>query len=185
MAYISHAERKKTVKKLFRKMGTAFDCLRFMAVFKVCFEGSPFFESWPFRGLYSEWMLLMEQGEVYGYFIGGQCVGFISMMQYKKGLHPVTFAKNKDIGYLSHIAVLPQYRNNGIASEMLKYILARYKKMGYDIIYMRTNKVGSMSRGLAEIQGFNQIPGVEEEVTMLRTNGAVEGDKRIFLEKYF
>lgn len=123
-----------------------------------------------------------KEGILYGTFWCRELTGFIAIMPYEVGVHPVKYGKNERILYLSDVAVLSSYRKNGIGSNLIKRVIRYAKKFEYDRIYLRTNKVGSMSKSIAMKLGFTVMEGVEQEVMMERTGGKVEPDTRIFLE---
>lgn len=154
----------------------------FRAIFKEVFEGKPFFESWSEEELLEEFKHFNDEGLVFGSYWGEDCVGLISILQHEPGKYPVHFPDDEKILYLSDVAVLEDYRYNGVGTELMKKVVRYAKKYEYDRIYMRTNKEGSMSKSIAMKLGFTVIEGVEQEVIRKRHDGTVAGDTRIFLE---
>ena len=154
----------------------------FVTVFKV-FEDYPFFESWSATDLEEEFNMQSTNGEIFGYYVDRKCVGLISILPYVKGKHPVNFKNGKKVAYLSDVAVLPEYRGKGIASKLFDYIIAHTKVLGFEKIYLRTNKGISMVFGIAVKHGFTVMKGVEQDVERIRVDGIIQKDTRIFLEK--
>lgn len=156
----------------------------FKNVFKI-FEGYPFFEKWSEEDLKEEYEYYFEKGGfILGYFIHNECVSILALYPYVKGKHPVRYNERQKVMYLSDIATLESYRNQGIGTQMLQKSLEISKKMGYDYMYLRTNTEDiSMSAGIAKKVGFVKIPDASQYVEMIRSDGKVHKDLRIFLEK--
>ena len=154
----------------------------FKEVFKV-FRGYPYNEKWPCEEIKQEFLELKEKGKVFGYYIDNKCVGLITFYKMIENEHPVVFEKDKKVLYFSDVAVLPEYRNNGIASTLIKFMIFYAEVNHYDIIYMRTMQPElSMSYPIVIKLGFNIMNGVIENRKMERTNGKTETDARIFLK---
>lgn len=64
--------------------------------------------------------------------------------------------------YNAELGVLPEYRGLGIGGKLIDERMLFAKKMGYEIICMRTKKEGSMSISLYQKLGFKILEGVEE-----------------------
>lgn len=154
----------------------------FAPVFKV-FEEFPFFESWKPGAIREEFDMFMKEGEIFGYYLEQKCVGIVTLIPHKDGKYPVAFKDSEKVMYLSDIAVLPEYRRKGIAGHLFHHVIVHSKVLGYDKIYLRTNKVNSMSYGIAVKCGFTVMEGIEQEVEMARVDGTIQKDTRIFLEK--
>ena len=157
----------------------------FRTVFNV-FSFGPFFEKWtPEQVLETYESFNVKDGNIFGYYINGKCVGIISICPHVPGKYPVNYPDNSKVMYLSDIATLPEYRGNGIGTSLLEFVLRHLKVLGYEYIYLRTNEKGdSMLYKLAEKCGFTQIPEVCQEVYFPRTSPYVpETDLRIFMER--
>lgn len=153
----------------------------FANVFKV-FREYPYNEKWPDDEIKQEFTELKSNGKVYGYYIDNQCVGLISFYEMIENEHPVVFDKTKKVLYFSDVAVLPEYRNNGIASNLIKFMIFYSEIHHYDVIYMRTVQPAlSMSYPIVVRMGFKIMNGAIENRKMERTSGKVETDARIFL----
>lgn len=154
----------------------------FAKVFKV-FREHPYNEQWTNTQIRQEYFKLKEKGKVLGYYIDKKCVGLITFYQIIPGEHPVVYLPNQKVLYFSDVAVLPEYRNNGIASKLIEVMINYAKLNCYDIIYMRTMQPNiSMSYSIVIKLGFKLINNVTENKEMQRTNGKKEIDTRIFLE---
>lgn len=154
----------------------------FAKVFKV-FEDFPFFESWAPEAIREEFEMFMTEGEIFGCYLEQKCIGIITIQPHKDGKYPVKFKNNEKVMYLSDVAVLPEYRKKGIAGDLFHHVIDHSKAMGYNKIYLRTNKVNSMSYGIAVKCGFTIIEGIEQDVERIRVDGTVQKDRRIFLER--
>lgn len=154
----------------------------FAEVFKV-FREYPYNEQWPDDEIRQEYIELKSKGKVFGYYIDEKCVGLISFYKMIENEHPVVYPTDKKILYFSDVAVLPEYRNNGIASKLIKVMISYAEANSYDVIYMRTMQPNiSMSYPIVIKLGFKLINNVIENKEMQRTNGKKETDARIFLE---
>ena len=154
----------------------------FANIFKV-FRGYPYNEKWPDDEIRQVFLELKSNGKVYGYYLNNQCVGLITFYKMIENEHPVNFDKTKKVLYFSDVAVLPEYRNNGIASTLIKFMICYAEVNNYDIIYMRTMQPElSMSYHIVVKLGFNIMNGITENKKMERTNGKTEADARIFLK---
>lgn len=155
----------------------------FEKVFKV-FETFPFFESWTREEIEQEYKSFLNDGIVFGaYNSEEECVAILTMNVYKIGKHPVKYPSNARVMYLSDVATRFEYRNLGIGTLLFEHAIRHMKVLGYDYIYLRTNRENSMSYGIAKRCGFEEIPNIIEEVERSRVDGTVAKDARIFMEK--
>ena len=154
----------------------------FLSVFKV-FREYPYNELWPDEEILQEFRTIKQKGKVAGCYYIDKCVGIVTFYDIVEGEHPVKYNKDKKVMYFSDIAVLPEWRNKGIATKLLYYMINFAESNLYDIIYMRTMQPDkSMSYKLVVKNGFKVIEGVTEDKEMLRVNGESKEDTRIFLE---
>ncbi len=65
--------------------------------------------------------------------------------------------------YLSHLIVKKEYRNKGIGSEILKYIIELYKKYGYSEITLGVDCENSGAIHIYEKYGFRIYEDAEDE----------------------
>lgn len=108
--------------------------------------------------------------------------GLIAIERGKREEQPVTYDSGTTM-YLADVAVLNQYRNSGLGTQLMIYGLMQSKRMGYDRIYMRTLEEGkSMSYGIAKKIGFNQIPEVYQDVERNRQDGSRTVERSVFLD---
>lgn len=151
----------------------------FKRVYKV-FLGPPYNEKYTeeLEEIYREYK---EKGFIYGAYNGSDCIGMIALECGTKSDQPVNF-NNKKVMYLADIAVLNDYRRKGLGNQLMLYGVMQSKIMGYEKMYMRTLKNGSMSQGIALKIGFRQIPDVFQDVEKERISGQTETMQNIFLE---
>lgn len=152
----------------------------FKEVYKV-FSGPPYNEKYTDEELEEIFTEYQEKGYIYGAYNKGRCVGMIALERGAKESQPVKFF-NKKVMYLADVAVLNEYRRRGLGNQLMIYGVIQSKALGFDKLYMRTLKEGSMSRGIALRIGFKEIPGVIQGVKKERTNGISETMQNIFLE---
>ena len=155
----------------------------FKKVFSV-FESYPYFEKFPEQDLIEEYQSFQNGGYSFGYYTEeGECVAIITMNPYKHDEHPVDYPKNLKVMYISNLATMFEYRNQGIATKLFKHTIQNMEEMGYDYIYYRTKKENSMSYSIGKKFGFIELPNIIEYVDSKQTDGSVIKDPRIFLEK--
>ena len=155
----------------------------FKKVFKV-FESYPYFEKFIEQEIIDEYQSFQNGGYSYGYYTEeGECVAIITNYPYKRGEHPVDYPKDLKIMYLSHLATMFEYRNQGIATKLFKHVIKQTEDLGYDYIYYRTKKENSMSYSIGKKLGFTEIPNIIQMVDSKQKDGSVIKDPRIFLEK--
>lgn len=153
----------------------------FSSVFKV-FEKFPFFEKWTLNQIRSEFDISTKNGKVLGYYQNNICIGFISMRQHQPNEHPIHFGHEAKVIYISDIAVLPNYRRQGIASLLLHYALQIAISKNYEIAYLRINDDNPMGDNIAKRQGFRRDYEFCEIVEQPNTS-CFESDFRIFMSK--
>lgn len=156
----------------------------FLEVFKV-FSEYPFNEFWTKEEIKEQYYEIINNGTVFGYYVGDKCVAVITLVKYAhiKSMHPVHFPEDANVIYLSDLATKKEYRKKGIGTCLFQCALEYAYNYGYDHIYLRTNAENSMSYGIAKKFGFTQIPNITQDVKFLRTDGIVKSDSRIFMEK--
>ncbi len=152
----------------------------FKRVYRV-FSGPPYNETYTEEELEEIFKEYQEKGYMYGAYNGEECVGLIALERGAKPDQPVKF-EDKDVMYLADVAVLNNYRRNGIGNQLMLYGVMQSKILGYRKLYMRTLAEGSMSYGIALRIGFKQIPNTFQSVERERVNGKVETMQNIFLE---
>ena len=156
----------------------------FKKVFNTVFSEFPFFESWTEEEIRETYNLNQREGIIFGYYNGEDCLGFISMRNHHQYEHPIDFKGKKSI-YISHIAVLPKYRHNGIASALVPYALDFATNLGYEYAYLRLNDDFPMGLGIAKRNEFVRDFKVCQEVTHSRTHrrSRKPDDLRVFMFK--
>lgn len=155
----------------------------FSKVYAV-FGEPPYNENWDVEELTTEYNSLLQLGHISGYYIDDECIGMVTFRKMIPNQHPVNYAPDKKVMYISDLAVLSQYRDRGIGTELMNHALRVSKQEGYDIAYMRTLVKGkSMSYGLAVRCGLVQKENVFQLVSQQRNlEDRDEVDKRIFLD---
>ncbi len=81
--------------------------------------------------------------------------------------------------YMSELAVLDEYRNRGIGTELIKRRLDWAKSQGINYYLMRTAAEGSNSLSLYSRLGAKIVPGLEQD--MSKDGVGTASQKRIFL----
>lgn len=152
----------------------------FKKVYRV-FSGPPYNEKYTEEELEEIFMQYQQAGYVYGAYTQDGCVGLIALERGAKPEHPVNFDGEK-VMYLADVAVLEEYRRKGVGNQLMLYGVMQSKQLGYDRLYMRTLERGSMSYGIAQRIGFQQVLGALQGVERERINGSVETMQNIFLE---
>lgn len=152
----------------------------FKRVYKV-FSGPPYNEKYTEEELEEIYREYKENGYIYGAYNDSECIGMIALECGVKSNQPVNF-NNQKVMYLADIAVLNDYRRKGLGNQLMLYGVMQSKIMGYEKMYMRTLKSGSMSYGIASKIGFRQIPNIVQDVEKERISGQTETMQNIFLE---
>lgn len=152
----------------------------FKKVYKV-FSEPPYNEKYTEEELEEIFKEYQEKWYMYGAYNYDECVGLIALERGAKEDQPVNY-QDKNVMYLADIAVLNNYRRKGLGNQLMLYGVIQSKALGYDKLYMRTLKTGSMSYGIALKIGFKQIPNLFQSVERERVNGLIETMQNIFLE---
>lgn len=95
---------------------------------------------------------------VYIYKIGNEFIGEGNIV-FEKGEYTIP---GKRI-YLSHLIVKREYRNKGIGSEILKFIIKLYKQYGYSEITLGVDCKNSSAIHIYEKYGFKVYEAAEDE----------------------
>lgn len=156
----------------------------FSKVFKV-FESFPFFERWTQEEVRQEFDTNVNNGHIFGYYEDDTCVGFVSVRNQRPNEHPVHYEHAAKVLYLSDLAVLPQYRNRGIATQLLEHAINVAVSEGYDYVYLRINESNPMAYDIAKKHGFCKEYEYFELVTRPHTSDKLrkKEDFRIFMTK--
>jgi len=117
----------------------------FEPVFRT-FESFPYFEIWENNQIQDVYQIAKQNGYLYGYYNDdSHCVGIISAT-----------ITNSDTLLLTDLAVLPQYRNNGIGTQLLKHMLNVAKTDNFKIVCFRYSNSNPMILGIAKKMGFTK-----------------------------
>ncbi len=152
----------------------------FKRVYRV-FSGPPYNEKYTEEELEEIFIQYQQTGYLYGAYTQDGCVGLIALERGRQEGHPVSFEGEK-VMYLADVAVLGEYRRKGVGNQLMLYGVMQSKQLGYDRLYMRTLETGSMSYGIAQRIGFQQILGAQQGVERERVSGVSETMQNIFLE---
>lgn len=160
------------------------DFTEYSRIFKV-FESFPFFEKWTEEEIREEFDLNVANGHIFGYYEDGTCVAFISMRNQQPNEHPVHYGHESKVLYLSDLAVLPKYRQRGIATQLFEHALNVAVSEGYKFAYLRINDNNPMAFDIARKQGFRKEHDYCEIVTRPHTRDASKHPEefRIFMSK--
>ena len=88
----------------------------------------------------------------------GQLVSTNGLVLYRK---PPSFkGVSGTVGYVTNVYTIPEFRNRGLASELMKILISQAKEAGATKIHLGTTDYG---RGLYEKFGFKDlaVPGLE------------------------
>ena len=94
-----------------------------------------------------------------------------------------------NVGYISDIAVLEEYRRRGYGTELMQYAIDQFKNKGDDYAYFRTLRFGSLSEPIGLKLGFETVYKDNGEMLIQncsfpRINNCVpETEERKFLVK--
>ena len=166
----------------------------FIEVFKKAFAGAPYFESYQNSEVVSSaWDPHLNKGCIYlaankGRIIGlGCCLPLnkideadpnISALESLLSFPKLPFTLESTC-YMSELAVLPEYRNFGIGTELIKKRLSWAKENNLNYYVMRTAAKNSNSLGLYLNLGAKIISDLEQDVSNIGVISASK--KRIFL----
>jgi len=156
----------------------------FAFVFRTVFEGAPYFEDWSDEEEMKAEYASSKTGHQAGYYVDDRCVGLMIFRPMIVGEHPVSYPQGTKGVYISDVAVLPDYRRNGIGSMLFDYALKVSKEEGYGIAYMRTLPKGqSMSYNIATRLGMSLMKDVIQPTFKARNLAErANVDQRIFLD---
>lgn len=157
----------------------------FMRVYQKVFGGEPYNEKWTFKEILEEKKLIIrEAGKLIGFYRDEKLIGFVTYRNMLQNEHlEISYPETENVGYISDIAVLEEFRNQGIGSMLFETCLKSMKADGFTIALMRTLKNGSMSYNIAKRHGLKEILGKEEIVKKERINNdKPQKDIRIFLD---
>lgn len=150
----------------------------------------PFYEAWTEEQFAEEYEYLKNNGEIFGCYGNTENIfGLIALVYGAKNTHPVEFENPDKVMYISDIAVLNEYRGNGIGNYLADFAISYTELLNYyNEMYLRTNLENSMSEGIFARKGFEIVRKdgliVTEDVYFPRTNSSISDiDKRKFLTK--
>ncbi len=152
------------------------------------FRKKPYFEDWQDADVKSEYDYLNTNGEIFMKEIDGKVVGIVTLLKGIQEGHNLNLNTN-NVGYISDIAVLEEFRRRGYGTELMEYAVNEFIKNGNDYAYFRTLKNGSMSEPIGIRLGFETMykdngEMITQECSFPRINNCVpEKEERKFLIK--
>ena len=150
----------------------------FSKVFKV-FAEYPFCESWDEEEVRKEYdSIYQKNGNIYGYFVDGECVSILTMYPIIRGEHYVEFNEKDKVMYLSDIATISTFRRRGIGTQLIELAFRHCKDLGYNYMYLRTSEKDMQ---FLKMVGFERIYDVCQEVEKKRVDGRTKKDLRVFM----
>lgn len=152
------------------------------------FRKKPYFEDWKEEDVKEEYDYLNNNGNIYVKEVDNKIVGIITLLQGIQKNHGLILPTN-NVGYISDIAVLEEYRRRGYGTELMEYALKRFINNGNEYAYFRTLRNGSMSEPIGIKLGFETVYKDDgemliQECSFPRINNCVpETEERKFLIK--
>ena len=152
------------------------------------FRKKPYFEDWKDKDIQEEYEYLSSHGEIFVKEVLGKVIGLVTLLKGIQRGHNLSLATN-NVGYISDIAVLEEYRRRGYGTELMQYAINEFIKNGNDYAYFRTLKIGSMSEPIGLKLGFETMYNekgemITQECSFPRINNCVpEKEERKFLIK--
>lgn len=152
------------------------------------FRKKPYFEDWHEEDVKEEYDYLSNNGDIYVKEIDGKIVGIVTLLKGIQNGHGLVLPTN-NVGYISDIAVLEEYRRRGYGTELMEYALKCFENEGDEYAYFRTLRNGSMSEPIGLKLGFETVYKDDgemliQECSFPRINNQVpETEERKFLIK--
>ena len=120
------------------------------------FRKKPYYEDWTEKDVKEEYDYLNNNGNIFVKEVDGKVVGLITLLQGIQSGHELILPTN-NVGYISDIAVLEEYRRHGYGTELMKYALTRFENANNEYAYFRTLRNGSMSEPIGLKLGFETV----------------------------
>ena len=120
------------------------------------FRKKPYFEDWKDEDVRSEYNYLKENGEIFFKEVNNQIIGLVTLLKGIQEGHGLKIPTN-NVGYISDIAVLEEFRRRGYGTELMQYAVNEFKKNGNEYAYFRTLKNGSLSEPIGLRLGFETV----------------------------
>lgn len=135
------------------------DYLLFEKIYR-CFEGKPFWEAWTDEMIVAVFEEFLTTGLVFCY----DNKGIMDIQYNQKKSDTLPYDDWGNFIYLSDIAVLEEYRCQGIGTILLDYLIDFGYINNFDTIYFRTNLEGSMVANLGLQKGFEVVRDTSGEI---------------------
>lgn len=120
------------------------------------FRKKPYFEDWKEKDVREEFDYLSTNGDIYFKEVDNKIVGLITLLQGIQSGHDLILPNN-NVGYISDIAVLEEFRRRGYGTELMQFALDDFINKGNEYAYFRTLRNGSMSEPIGVKLGFETI----------------------------
>lgn len=152
------------------------------------FRKSPYYEDWNEKNILEEYNYLMSNGDIYVKEYDNKIVGLVSLLNGIQKDHDLKLPTN-EVGYMSDIAVLEEYRKRGIGTELMSFAIDEFKSRKFKYCYFRTICNGSLSEPIGKKLGYQLVYNndgtlLTQEVSFPRVNNLIsEVEKRKFLIK--
>lgn len=159
----------------------------FVAAYQQVFSGAPYFERYAPTEIRDIWHRLTgrsdsitmiaatDAGKVVGFGIGIGLNGQRDVARRLDGLVSVPHTY-----YLAELGVLPAYRGQGIAHQLVRARLSRIDHERFRAVVLRASATRSGSYRLYTSLGFEET-GEDMHVSHLRVDGQTTLDRRVFL----
>ncbi|MBQ3551025.1 MAG: ribosomal protein S18-alanine N-acetyltransferase [Clostridia bacterium] len=99
-------------------------------------------EAWSADGIMET---MQRNGYYFGAFLGAEFVGHAG------------FTAVADEGYITNVAVLPQFRRNGAATELTKALISKAKELKLSFLTLEVRESNSAAIALYEKHGFLRV----------------------------
>lgn len=149
----------------------------FCNVYKI-YSYPPYNEKWSEEEIKQEFLKIIQNGVLFGYFIGDKCIGILALRSRNQ---PLVFQNGIKAIYLSDLAILYEYNKTQAASKLVEFAINYSKENGYSKIYLRTLKDhSSIEFNVFKKAGFRKLQDVIQIVKKQRTRLVNEEDCRFF-----
>lgn len=152
------------------------------------FRKKPYFEDWQEKDVKEEYDYLTKNGEIYVKEVNDKVIGIVTLLPGIQKGHNLELPTN-NVGYISDIAVLEEFRRRGYGTELMQYALNCFMNNGDEYAYFRTLRNGSLSEPIGLRLGFETVYKDNGEMLIQncsfpRINNCVpETEERKFLVK--
>lgn len=151
------------------------------------FKEPPFKEVLTNKDILTEYKSYLTNGIAYGYYKENEIIGFIGILKGIQENHPIENFNPNKVLYINGVAVINDYRKQGIGTKLLNYSLKEIDLYKFVAVYLRTNYKNSKLVNIALNSGFKKVTKdgkiITEDVKFKRNTGEITSDKRMFMIK--